>query len=174
MQQLCKYATGKCKQVRTRKKNGDLHTLCEYHRMRGVLVQRKVDAKRKKPDRDATGTTSKRRARKTASSPSASPTSAEDIGVYGAESRPNPLDPRLLSDAMRRTASENAASWPVDYRLGDWLMSPTQPELPPNVQASDSMQALLNAPLAVEAPGYQVFVETGAMHFDVDSAGKKA
>ncbi|KDO25617.1 hypothetical protein SPRG_08916 [Saprolegnia parasitica CBS 223.65] len=43
----CRYSHGKCKLPRATKKNGTLHTLCEYHRTKACAHQKKLDAKRR-------------------------------------------------------------------------------------------------------------------------------
>jgi hypothetical protein len=43
----CKYRKGRCRQPRTIKKNGGLHTFCEYHRVKSCENQRKFDRKRR-------------------------------------------------------------------------------------------------------------------------------
>ncbi|OQR83088.1 hypothetical protein THRCLA_23189, partial [Thraustotheca clavata] len=45
--QTCRYSHGKCKLPRATKKNGTLHTLCEYHRTKACAHQKKLDAKRR-------------------------------------------------------------------------------------------------------------------------------
>lgn len=41
----CQYKTGKCRNKRAIKRNGKSHTLCEVHRMKQNLIQRKSDQK---------------------------------------------------------------------------------------------------------------------------------
>uniref|UniRef100_A0AAV1TMC3 Uncharacterized protein n=1 Tax=Peronospora matthiolae TaxID=2874970 RepID=A0AAV1TMC3_9STRA len=43
----CRYRRGKCSRPRTLKKNGSMHTYCEYHRQRSVRNQRVFDHKRR-------------------------------------------------------------------------------------------------------------------------------
>lgn len=43
--QLCKYKSGKCSNPRATKRNGQLHTLCHFHRIRQNEHQRKSDRK---------------------------------------------------------------------------------------------------------------------------------
>ncbi|ETW03919.1 hypothetical protein H310_04338 [Aphanomyces invadans] len=45
--QTCRYSHGKCKQPRATKKNGTMHTLCEFHRTKACAHQKKLDAKRR-------------------------------------------------------------------------------------------------------------------------------
>ncbi|CAK4079639.1 unnamed protein product [Aphanomyces euteiches] len=45
--QTCRYSHGKCKLPRATKKNGTMHTLCEYHRTKACAHQKKLDAKRR-------------------------------------------------------------------------------------------------------------------------------
>lgn len=44
-QQQCKYKSGKCSNPRATKRNGQLHTLCHFHRVRQNEHQRKSDRK---------------------------------------------------------------------------------------------------------------------------------
>lgn len=44
-EQTCKYKSGKCSNPRATKRNGQLHTLCSFHRMRQNEHQRKSDRK---------------------------------------------------------------------------------------------------------------------------------
>ena len=44
---FCKYANGKCGNVRTKKRNGDSHTLCAHHQRKACINQRKLDQKRR-------------------------------------------------------------------------------------------------------------------------------
>lgn len=44
-EQACKYKSGKCSNPRATKRNGQLHTLCSFHRMRQNEHQRKSDRK---------------------------------------------------------------------------------------------------------------------------------
>lgn len=46
-QPLCKYRKGKCLAPRTRKRNGSLHTYCEFHRQRSIRNQQTFDRKRR-------------------------------------------------------------------------------------------------------------------------------
>lgn len=39
----CKYSNGKCRNPRSRKRNGTIHSLCEFHRQRACSNQRKLD-----------------------------------------------------------------------------------------------------------------------------------
>lgn len=41
----CQYKTGKCFNERTLKRNGDAHSLCEEHRIKQNLIQRRSDRK---------------------------------------------------------------------------------------------------------------------------------
>ncbi|GLD97754.1 hypothetical protein PINS_up006451 [Pythium insidiosum] len=43
----CRYRKGKCDRPRTLKKNGNLHSFCEFHRQRSIRNQRKFDRKRR-------------------------------------------------------------------------------------------------------------------------------
>ncbi|TMW61623.1 hypothetical protein Poli38472_010686 [Pythium oligandrum] len=43
----CRYRGGKCGQPRTLKRNGNLHTFCEFHRQRSIRNQKKFDQKRR-------------------------------------------------------------------------------------------------------------------------------
>ncbi|ETV92010.1 hypothetical protein H310_13536 [Aphanomyces invadans] len=47
----CKYKSGKCKNERTLKFNGQIHTLCEEHRLRHNRIQNKSDSKIRKAKR---------------------------------------------------------------------------------------------------------------------------
>ncbi|ETV67780.1 hypothetical protein H257_16135 [Aphanomyces astaci] len=47
----CKYKSGKCKNERTLKFNGEIHTLCEEHRLRHNRIQNKSDSKIRKAKR---------------------------------------------------------------------------------------------------------------------------
>ncbi|EGZ22705.1 hypothetical protein PHYSODRAFT_496581 [Phytophthora sojae] len=44
----CQYKTGKCVNERTLKRNGDAHSLCEEHRIKQNLIQRRSDRKYQK------------------------------------------------------------------------------------------------------------------------------
>ncbi|GMF63883.1 unnamed protein product [Phytophthora fragariaefolia] len=44
----CQYKTGKCFNQRTLKRNGEAHSLCEEHRIKQNLIQRRSDRKYKK------------------------------------------------------------------------------------------------------------------------------
>nr|CCA16448.1 conserved hypothetical protein [Albugo laibachii Nc14] len=41
----CQYKTGKCFNERTRKRNGEAHSLCEEHRLKQNMIQRRSDRK---------------------------------------------------------------------------------------------------------------------------------
>ncbi|EQC36111.1 hypothetical protein SDRG_06228 [Saprolegnia diclina VS20] len=41
----CQYKTGKCFKERTRKRNGEVHSLCEEHRLKQNTIQRRSDRK---------------------------------------------------------------------------------------------------------------------------------
>ncbi|OQR87606.1 hypothetical protein ACHHYP_08514 [Achlya hypogyna] len=41
----CQYKTGKCFKERTRKRNGEVHSLCEEHRLKQNMIQRRSDRK---------------------------------------------------------------------------------------------------------------------------------
>ncbi|KDO23085.1 hypothetical protein SPRG_11929 [Saprolegnia parasitica CBS 223.65] len=41
----CQYKTGKCFKERTRKRNGEAHSLCEEHRLKQNTIQRRSDRK---------------------------------------------------------------------------------------------------------------------------------
>eukprot|EP00644_Phytophthora_capsici_P004002 jgi/Phyca11/108852/e_gw1.15.757.1 len=41
----CQYKTGKCFNERTLKRNGEAHSLCEEHRVKQNLIQRRSDRK---------------------------------------------------------------------------------------------------------------------------------
>ncbi|KAF1319688.1 hypothetical protein FI667_g12952, partial [Globisporangium splendens] len=43
----CRYRNGKCAQLRTYKKNGALHTLCEWHRAKSCVNQKAFDSKKR-------------------------------------------------------------------------------------------------------------------------------
>jgi len=49
----CKYKSGRCPNERTFKYNGDIHTLCEYHRIRHNNNQRRSDSKRRRNKKGA-------------------------------------------------------------------------------------------------------------------------
>ncbi|TMW68663.1 hypothetical protein Poli38472_006131 [Pythium oligandrum] len=53
--EICLYPSKKCTNKRAHKKNGELHTMCEYHRIRANENQRRLErrrkAARKLPDR---------------------------------------------------------------------------------------------------------------------------
>ena len=42
----CQYSNGKCINEKTMKRNGDTHTLCEEHRKKACVNQKKLDRKR--------------------------------------------------------------------------------------------------------------------------------
>ncbi|KAG3120342.1 hypothetical protein PI124_g1521 [Phytophthora idaei] len=44
----CRYRQGKCSQPRTLKKNGSMHSFCEYHRQLSVRNQRVFDQKKRR------------------------------------------------------------------------------------------------------------------------------
>lgn len=44
---LCRYRSRKCLNVRARKRNGELHRLCQMHRIRANTSQRKLHRKRR-------------------------------------------------------------------------------------------------------------------------------
>ena len=59
----CRYKTGKCTNVRSRKRNGQPHQLCLYHRDKANKIQRKFDRQkrqvaRSKKARDSHGSLS--------------------------------------------------------------------------------------------------------------------
>ncbi|DBA00707.1 TPA: hypothetical protein N0F65_001178 [Lagenidium giganteum] len=66
MTALCRYPSKKCDQPRAVKRNGELHNLCEHHRMKANENQRTLEQKRKL----LTGST-KKRTRKGISLPAA-------------------------------------------------------------------------------------------------------
>ncbi|KAH9094762.1 hypothetical protein Ae201684P_010002 [Aphanomyces euteiches] len=43
----CRYAYKNCMNERTQKDNGELHSLCEYHRIKANIVQKKYARKRR-------------------------------------------------------------------------------------------------------------------------------
>ena len=43
----CNYSGGKCQRERAIKTNGELHSLCEFHRQRAIKNQRRLDQKRR-------------------------------------------------------------------------------------------------------------------------------
>jgi hypothetical protein len=45
--QICLYPSKKCTNLRAKKKNGELHTMCEYHRIRANENQRRLERRRK-------------------------------------------------------------------------------------------------------------------------------
>ncbi|CAI5702061.1 hypothetical protein KXD40_009140 [Peronospora effusa] len=47
----CQYRRGKCSQPRTLKKNGSMHSYCEYHRQLSVRNQRAFDQKKRRQRR---------------------------------------------------------------------------------------------------------------------------
>ncbi|KAI9994467.1 hypothetical protein PInf_011099 [Phytophthora infestans] len=53
----CRYRHGKCSQPRTLKKNGSMHSFCEYHRQLSVRNQRVFDQKKRLQQEPATGNT---------------------------------------------------------------------------------------------------------------------
>ena len=48
----CRYRRGKCLQPRTLKKNGSMHSYCEYHRQLSVRNQRAFDQKKRRQRRE--------------------------------------------------------------------------------------------------------------------------
>uniref|UniRef100_K3WQV1 Uncharacterized protein n=1 Tax=Globisporangium ultimum (strain ATCC 200006 / CBS 805.95 / DAOM BR144) TaxID=431595 RepID=K3WQV1_GLOUD len=43
----CTYRKGRCSAPRTYKKNGELHSFCEFHRLRSIANQKNFDKKRR-------------------------------------------------------------------------------------------------------------------------------
>ncbi|CEG47279.1 uncharacterized protein PHALS_03924 [Plasmopara halstedii] len=47
----CKYKTGKCRNERSSKRNGQPHQLCVYHRDKANMIQRKFDRQKRESER---------------------------------------------------------------------------------------------------------------------------
>ncbi|KAE8901247.1 hypothetical protein PF010_g1325 [Phytophthora fragariae] len=45
--QLCCYPSKRCQNLRVMKRNGELHRLCEYHRMKANVNQRRLEQRRR-------------------------------------------------------------------------------------------------------------------------------
>lgn len=54
----CRYASKRCTNPRTTKRNGELHSFCEWHRAKANQNQRRLESKKKQLQRDSDGDTS--------------------------------------------------------------------------------------------------------------------
>ncbi|KDO21293.1 hypothetical protein SPRG_13592 [Saprolegnia parasitica CBS 223.65] len=76
MDLTCKYTYKPCMNPRTTKRNGEPHTLCEYHRTKANSIQRAYATKKRQMQGKA-----KEAAAVAALSPVASPPLSEELGV---------------------------------------------------------------------------------------------
>lgn len=106
----CGYRTGKCQNLQAIKRNGTLHKLCELHRERANLNQKKLDRKKRLQRSKSSTSTAK------STSPCESVTSEDDTrSVESADLSPRTVD-----------ASETLTSvFPVDDSAGVVPVLPT-------------------------------------------------
>ncbi|GMF18885.1 unnamed protein product [Phytophthora fragariaefolia] len=57
--QLCCYPSKRCQNLRVIKRNGELHRLCEYHRMKANVNQRRLEQRRRMRINEVTATDSR-------------------------------------------------------------------------------------------------------------------
>ncbi|EQC37746.1 hypothetical protein SDRG_04773 [Saprolegnia diclina VS20] len=107
----CRYSHGKCKLPRATKKNGTLHTLCEYHRTKACAHQKKLDAKRRNE-----------KLKLFQDDPSLRPQGRKLMG--------KPLSPMLSSSWHDIHETENRA--PLPTRQFNWDHHPSPPPLSPS------------------------------------------
>uniref|UniRef100_K3WNT2 Uncharacterized protein n=1 Tax=Globisporangium ultimum (strain ATCC 200006 / CBS 805.95 / DAOM BR144) TaxID=431595 RepID=K3WNT2_GLOUD len=101
----CRYASKRCSAPRTTKRNGELHSFCEWHRAKANQNQRRLESK-KKLQRDACSSLS------TASSPSSSQASSPAAAVTKGARRFSPYDFKTTPTA--RTLTQKLQRSPQD------------------------------------------------------------
>ncbi|KAF0701169.1 Aste57867_8320 [Aphanomyces stellatus] len=126
----CKYKSGKCMNERTLKFNGEIHTLCEEHRLRHNRIQNKSDSKIRKAKRHQP-TSSTAPSSPTKSRTSSMASSSSSLSSSSGPGSPSSVDATLLQmlytdddDYYRRSHRDSMASdtssessWASDWTL---------------------------------------------------------
>ncbi|GMF11349.1 unnamed protein product [Phytophthora lilii] len=96
----CGYRTGKCQNLQAIKRNGRLHKLCEFHRERANLNQKKLDRKKRL----------QRSKRSAAPSPCESVSSEDDSRSVDLEDRsPRTVEAAVTSSVLAKAEPETTA-----------------------------------------------------------------
>ncbi|CAK4082512.1 unnamed protein product [Aphanomyces euteiches] len=105
----CKYKSGKCPNERTLKFNGEIHTLCEEHRLRHNRIQNKSDNKIRKAKR------------------------LQAMQLATSHNRPHSVQPKLGNDLSDTTSCDDSdasseVSWSVKFEDNHDPLSSWSPE----------------------------------------------